>query len=270
MAAAAAIESAMSEWSVERWLEWWHDLATYRPSDFLMFAPRTYWRLFELHNEAWWPLPIVLPGVGLAAVLWAWRGGALALRACAAGLAAASAFVAWAFVFERYAPINWAAKGLGVAWVVLCLILLMLAASGQVRAAPSARRSGVAALLALWALLGHPLLAPLAGRPFVQAEVFGLAPDPTALAALAWLLAGAAGAGGVVRWLWRAGWVVVIALCLASAATSALLGDWQAAAMLAAVVAALGGCRTRPHHRRSRAGRAGSSRPASCRRSACE
>ena len=31
--------------------EWW----TYRPSDFLMFAPRTYWRLFELHNEAWWP-----------------------------------------------------------------------------------------------------------------------------------------------------------------------------------------------------------------------
>ena len=26
--------------------EWW----TYRPSDFLLFSARTYWRLFELHN----------------------------------------------------------------------------------------------------------------------------------------------------------------------------------------------------------------------------
>ena len=36
--------------------EWW----TYRPSDFLMFAPRTYWRLFELHNEAWWPAQAIV------------------------------------------------------------------------------------------------------------------------------------------------------------------------------------------------------------------
>ena len=35
--------------------EWW----TYRPSDFLMFAPDTYWRLFELHNAAWWPLGLL-------------------------------------------------------------------------------------------------------------------------------------------------------------------------------------------------------------------
>ena len=32
---------------------------SYRLSDFLLFSPRTYWRLFELHNEALWPLPLL-------------------------------------------------------------------------------------------------------------------------------------------------------------------------------------------------------------------
>ena len=31
--------------------EWW----TYHLSDFLLFAPRTYYRLFELYNAAIWP-----------------------------------------------------------------------------------------------------------------------------------------------------------------------------------------------------------------------
>ena len=34
-----------------------------------------------------------------------------------------------------------------------------------------------------------PLIAPLAGRSWVQAEVFGVAPDPTAIATLGVLLA---------------------------------------------------------------------------------
>ena len=32
--------------------EWW----TYTLSDFLLFSPRTYYRLFELHHRALWPL----------------------------------------------------------------------------------------------------------------------------------------------------------------------------------------------------------------------
>ena len=50
--------------------EWW----TYRLSDFLMFAPRTYHRLFELHNAEVWPLQIVTIAAGLAALWLAWRG----------------------------------------------------------------------------------------------------------------------------------------------------------------------------------------------------
>ena len=41
--------------------EWW----TYRLSDFALFSPRVYYRLFELHNQALWPLQIVTLALGL-------------------------------------------------------------------------------------------------------------------------------------------------------------------------------------------------------------
>ncbi|MBI5721144.1 MAG: hypothetical protein HZC37_26020 [Burkholderiales bacterium] len=228
----------MSDGAFARWLEWLRDLGTYAPSDFLMFAPRTYWRLFELHNEAWWPLPLMLPGIGLAALAgWSWRGGAAAQRGSALGLAAAAAFVGFEFVLERYAAINWAAKGLAVLWITLGLLLLALAASRGVRVATGVRRQRAAAVLALWALFGQPLLAPLAGRPLAQAEVFGLAPDPTMIAILAWLLAGSVAGPGPVLWLWRGAWCMALAYCLSSAATLALLDAWHAALAMAASTA---------------------------------
>lgn len=229
----------MSDGSFERWLEWLRDLGTYRPSDFLMFAPRTYWRLFELHNEAWWPLPLAMPLlglIGLAMLAWRGRGGrrVIVWRWTAAGLAALSAFVGGAFVFERYATINWAAQGLAWMWAALAVLLAALAASGQVRPASDARARRVAVLVALAAML-YPLLAPVTGRPFMQAEVFGLAPDPTAIAVLAWLLAGSvAAASGPIGWAWRAAWVLVLALCATSAATLLLLDEWQAGVPLLA------------------------------------
>lgn len=214
----------MNDASFERWVEWLRDLASYRPSDFLMFAPRTYWRLFELHNEAWWPLPLLLPGIGLALLAWRWRGGAAAQRTAALALALAAAFVSWAFVLERYAAINWAAKGLASLWAGLGVLLFVLAASGRVQAAAlEGWRGVVAAALALWALVGQPLLAPLAGRPLAQAEVFGLAPDATLVATLAWLLVGSVASKGPAAWAWCAAWGVVLVLGSASVATRALL-----------------------------------------------
>ena len=42
--------------------EWW----TYSLSDFLMFSPRTYYRLFELYNAAIWPAQLVAIALGVA------------------------------------------------------------------------------------------------------------------------------------------------------------------------------------------------------------
>jgi len=214
--------------------EWW----TYRPSDFLMFAPRTYWRLFELHNAAWWPAQPLLVLAGLGWLLWALRRRPMALRAGAAGLAAAWAFVAVAFLLPRYAPINWAASGFAVVFIVQALGLAALATRADLQQAPPGPRRRIGALLCGWALLGHPLLAPAFGRPWLQAEFFGLAPDPTVIATLGLLLIARA-AGRVTRWLLWLLWTLAAAWCAISAATQWTMGSAQGWVVFAAALVAL-------------------------------
>ena len=238
--------------------EWW----TYRPADFLMFAPATYWRLFELHNAALWPLqPALL--LALVTAAWWWRHRAAAPAAGTWGVVFAAAALAWAgvgwgFLLQLYAEINWAAQGAALAFAVQAAGLLALACCagvGRARLVPAApggrRRLGLALLLG--AVLLYPLLAPLQGRPWAQAELVALAPDPTAIATLGLLLCTgsphrglrrALGALRVLPWAW----------CAASAATLWTMGAAQAVVPTAVLVAvvlaqALPGARPVAHSR---------------------
>jgi hypothetical protein len=167
--------------------EWW----TYSLSDFLLFSPRTYYRLFELYNAAMWPLQILALALGVALLGLllrdtAWRG-----RAIAAILAACWLWVAWAYLWQRYDTINWAASYFAVGFAIEALLLIW---TGIVRDRlgflSGAGPVGAAGLcIFLFALVGYPLIGPLNGRPWRQAEIFGLAPDPTAIAALGVLVA---------------------------------------------------------------------------------
>src|SRR6266545_3671958 len=85
--------------------EWW----TYTLSDFLLFSPRTYYRLFELYNAAIWPAQVAAVGLGLAIPALLSRAAAVRGRLIAAILAACWLWVAIAFHANRYATINWAA-----------------------------------------------------------------------------------------------------------------------------------------------------------------
>ena len=107
--------------------EWW----TYRPSDFLMFAPRTYYRLFELTNAELWPLQIVTLAVGLVMFWLVWRG--TYGRVVAAVLAAAWIFVAWAYHFERYATISTGAPYYAMGFAVQALLLAWCAGGSSSR-----------------------------------------------------------------------------------------------------------------------------------------
>ncbi len=166
--------------------EWW----TYRLSDFLMFSPAVYWRMVERYNREMWPLQWVMLGVG--GVL-AWQ---VILKRRQAGklvagmLAALWLWVAWAFHWERYAAINWGAQYLAAAGVLQALMLsAWLVLPRRIRVddpRPGARFIGV--MLAL-AGLAYPCAALFAGRPWTQAEVFGLMPDPTALTTMGLILA---------------------------------------------------------------------------------
>ena len=166
--------------------EWW----TYSLSSFLLFSPRTYYRLFELYNAAVWPLQIVTLALGLAILVLIWRGPAWRGRAVAAILAACWLFVAWAYLLERYDTINCAARYFAIGFA---LQAALLAWTGVDRDRLRFGRRDIAARIGLtiilYALAIHPLIAPLTGRPWTQAEIFGLAPDPTAIATLGVLLA---------------------------------------------------------------------------------
>jgi Family of unknown function (DUF6064) len=167
--------------------EWW----TYSLSDFLMFSPRTYYRLFELYNAAIWPLQIV--GLALGAAILGlllrevvWRG-----RAVAAALAVCWLWVAWAYLLERYDTINWAGTYFAVGFAIEALLLAWTGiARDRLRFRPSSDLLGrVGLCIVLFALFIYPLIGPLTGRPWLQVELFSVAPDPTVIATLGVLVA---------------------------------------------------------------------------------
>ena len=201
--------------------EWW----TYSPEDFLMFSPRVYWRMFELGNGALWPLPLAGQALAIAAGLACLRPGA---RIAMALLAVLWAFVGWAFLWNLYGVVNWAMFYAAPLFALQAMLLALTAADGAAAArAPARRMIAGAALLAV--AFAYPLLAPLSGRPLASAEVFGLAPDPTAIGTLGVLVM--AGAGIAL-------WPIPVLWCLFSAATLWTLGAAQAFVPFAAAVLA--------------------------------
>lgn len=164
--------------------EWW----TYQLSDFLLFAPRAYWRLFELHNEAVWPLPLVTLPLGIGALTLALLRPRHHARLVAILLAILWAFIGWSFLWQRYATINWAAAYVAPLFGLQSLLLLIFGGVlDRISPDESALHRFSGSLLVTLAL-AFPLLAPLFGRPWQAAEAFGIAPDPTAIATLGFLL----------------------------------------------------------------------------------
>ncbi|MFE0758219.1 DUF6064 family protein [Inquilinus sp. NPDC058860] len=207
--------------------EWW----SYRLSDFLLFSPRTYHRLFGLYNAAIWPAQIAAVLLGLLMLVLLRRGGPVAGPAVAAILAACWAWVAIAFHLDRYATINWAAPWAATAFLAQAALLVWAGAVGGRLSAPPrldiAGRAGIG--IFLFALLAQPAIGLLLGRSWRLAEIFGVAPDPTAIGTLGLLLALA----GPARW------VLMVLPALWCAATGATLWAMSAPEAWVAPAAAL-------------------------------
>lgn len=207
------------------------DWREYRLGDFLLFSPETYWRLFELHNAALWPVHVAAM-LALALLFrgavagWRWTGVAVGV-----GLAAAWACVTWIFLAQRYAPINWAIGHVTpFGWAEAGLLLL----AGPALSFRDRRAADTAAGIVLTGLaLAYPALGVLAGRPILQSEVAGLAPDPTAVATLGLLALARPGWPRFALTLLPALWLVL------SAATLVAMGAVMGWLPLAAVTVAI-------------------------------
>ena len=207
--------------------------------DFLPFSPRAYWRLFALENEAVWPVQPLLLAAGALLVLLLSRGWRPSGRWFGPALGAAWLWTGWQFVALRYGTLNWAAPALAWGFYAQGALLTVLGLSGKLVLEGQARAARARIGLLATALLAWPLLAPLDGRSWREAEVFGVAPDPTAAATLA-LIALAA------RSRWTALLCVVPALWLAvSGLTLFTMGVWQGWAVLGALAAGLAACAAR-------------------------
>lgn len=185
--------------------EWW----TYTLSDFLMFSQRSYYRLIALYNEAVWPAHLLALACGLAVIFCIARPGTRTRRSALLVLAVAWAWIAWAYHLQRYADINTAGPWFALAFGVQALLLCFMALRSH-GAAPARLQKHVALGLAGLAVVAYPLLAPGSGRGWGQAEVFGIAPDPTAIATLGVLLACRAH---------PVAWLIPLAWCAVSGAT---------------------------------------------------
>ena len=212
------------------------DWTGYALADFIPFTAEVYFRMLERINEETWPLALATLAIGLGILLLCHRnrgvlGGTL--------LAAAWAWVGYRFLFAEYARLNWAGGYFGWAFQLQALALLAIAwTRGLEDTSPerAARGAWPGLAIAGIGLILYPLIAPLAGNPWSQAELFGIHPDPTAVVTL-----GVLAAFGRRARTWVAVPVPVL-WCLASGLTLAVLAaPWWPALLIVPVLALAAG-----------------------------
>lgn len=205
--------------------------STYRLEDLALFPPRAYWRLIESYGRAIWPAQLVAMVCAVALLFLVLRGGERWRgRVVATILACSWLWVAWAFHLERYASIHWAAKWFALGFAIEALLFVVIgvvAGKLHVDAMTGASKSAGLAVT-LFAMFVQPLVGPLLGRSWNAIELFGVLPDPTAVATLGIILL----ASKRVHWPLL---VVPVAWCFVSGAT--LLTIDAPDAMTAPVVA---------------------------------
>ncbi|MEO6623205.1 MAG: DUF6064 family protein, partial [Burkholderiaceae bacterium] len=166
-----------------------------------------------------------------------------ALQTACALLGVAWLWVALAFHWQRFSSINWAATWYAAAFVIEGLLLLAFGVFGARGCSPvQGRRCAVGLGLLLTALVLHPALAAIVGRPWRQAEVLGLAPDPTVLATLGLLLLLPTSRRSRLM-LWPL-WPIPLLWCAVTGMTLATMGAPEAWLMPAAAVLAVGAAGT--------------------------
>ncbi len=207
---------------------------TYRLSDLLLYSPRTYYRMFELYHQQIWPIHLVVLACVVAVVVLAHRGVEWCGRAIAGLLAVLWLWVAIAFHLQRYATINWAAKHFAAMFVIQALLLVWYGVvRGRLRFRLSREPAAYVAVgLLLVALVLEPIAGRIAGREWRQVEIFGVTPDPTAVATLALLALSVPRAP-------RALLVIPVAWCAIGGATLWALGSAEAWVVLLAGLSGL-------------------------------
>lgn len=163
---------------------------SYSLSDFILFSETTYYRQFELYNNAIWPLHIIAIAFSIMILYAFWKKPIWGGRFIAMLLIFSWGWVAWAFLYERFYSIhvvaNWYAWGFVIQagllwWYGIVKNHLIICEQNHLR-------TYIGRGLLCSALILYPFIILFSGRSWMQFEMFALTPDPTVLATLAILL----------------------------------------------------------------------------------
>ncbi len=188
--------------------EWW----TYTVADLLMYSARTFYRLIERYNASLWPFQLVGLLAGITILAAALRRSGRHWRPVSVALVVAWGFVAIAWFWLRFRGISTGAGWFAAAFGLEAL-LLGVAAVRSPCTLPAGRTPAGWTGLALLSIatVGYPMIALASGRGMRQSEIFGVFPDPTAVATIGVLL--------LCQGRWRRRLLIIpVAWCLISGA----------------------------------------------------
>jgi len=161
----------------------------YYLSTLLLFAPDTYYRLFHLYNAAIWPWQFL--SIVVVAILWVVYKRNQSLITPALLLVSASFFMVSAvgFLFQFYAPINWAAHYFAMLFLVQGVLIFFLVGMRPTYKFVNTQswrwKFGIAFIG--YAFIGLPLMDLFLRQDWRQIQWPGFTPDTAALLTLALL-----------------------------------------------------------------------------------
>ena len=165
------------------------DWLSYSLSDFLMFGPEVFLRLFVRINQDFWPWQGIAVVVLVMVAGLLVRGDALAKRGVLLLLAAAWVSSGAGFLLEYYGPINTPATWFGWAFILQAALLTVAALVWpweETTAGPARRWQAGIGWLAMVSLL--PLLVVAQSGDWHAVALFGITPDVTVAASVPCLL----------------------------------------------------------------------------------
>ena len=222
--------------------------SSYRLDDLILFTDQAWYSLIAAYHRDHWPLQLLAKlSAIIMLVLLLWRKPSWHARAILLLLAISWAWVAWAFMHQRYAQIHWVADWYALAFALQAVLLLGFATFAQVRVQTDMSNTAVIGLfLLVAALIKLPLLAWFDGRSWWTAELHAMTPDATVLTSMGMLCMLRARR----QWLLL---IVPMAWCLVSGATLWVLQStaaWVLPAGMLLMLAALRSMRSSNHARR--------------------
>lgn len=167
---------------------------SYTLHDLLIFSPEAYAGLFEVYNKALWPYQIPLLIASLVLLIGFKVKPTRFARAVMFGLSLSWLFVSLWFLKGYYSQLNPLAESLIYVFMFQSVFLfwgafntgtLNFENSGNLNQKTFITLSG---LLLVYAYFLHPLVQLFSGRQINGLEFVMLAPDPTAIATLGFLL----------------------------------------------------------------------------------